>query len=91
MSTIQQAFEQVGFKHVRLRTLRRAAQRAELIDLSTFVEDVLAPIVKRRKVLVTKAGGFTKARYEGRASFVFGVDERDARSRLKTWDSKEQA
>jgi len=39
-----------------------------------------------RKVIVSKAGGMVKARYEGRRAFVFGYDERHAISRLKIWD-----
>jgi hypothetical protein len=95
-------------KGVRLRTLRRAAERdgCEVVEvkqrdlrrtqereqittsLERFVDGVLAPIMKLRTVTLTKAGNFTKARYEGRSSFVFGFDERDARSRLKAWDNK---
>ena len=39
-----------------------------------------------RKVIVQRAGGLVKARYEGRKSFVFGVNEKHATKRLKTWD-----
>jgi hypothetical protein len=42
-----------------------------------------------RKITLSKAGGFIKARYEGRKAYVFGFDEKQARQRLKMWDGGE--
>ena len=46
-------------------------------------------------ILIQRAGGFYKARYAGRANFVFGVTPEEARKRLlyspKSWVSKRNA
>ena len=39
-----------------------------------------------RKIVISKAGGFVRARYAGRKTFVFGFDAKHAMSRLKCWD-----
>jgi hypothetical protein len=46
----------------------------------------VATLKQPRKIVISRAGGFTKARYSGRRAFVFGCDESHAVSRLKTWD-----
>jgi hypothetical protein len=86
MSTMQQAFQEVGYKPsgVRLRTLRKLAAKQQTFE--RVIDEVFAPITRNRKVVITKAGGFVRARYEGRRTYVFGSDVRHATSRLKTWD-----
>lgn len=77
MSTIQQALKDVGYKPtaVRLRTLRRAAEREATITLEAFVDGVVERLTKPRKIQVTKAGTHRKARYQGMADFVFCDEE----------------
>jgi hypothetical protein len=76
----------------RLRTLRRSAVREKALKLTdlqrtTEWEAKLAAEAERNKIQVQKAGGFVKARYKGRRTFVLAFDERQALERLKTWDN----
>ncbi len=50
-------------------------------------DKVLAPITKKPlKVVISKAGGFVKARWGGRRSFVLGETPEQAIKRLKNWN-----
>ncbi len=85
MSTMQQALREVGYKPgTRLRTLRKL--EAKQPTFQKVIDEVFAPITRPKKVVISKAGDFVRARYEGRRTYVFGYDVRHATSRLKTWD-----
>jgi hypothetical protein len=56
--------------------------------IEALVDGLLAPTIRIRKIIITKAGEFVRARYEGRKTFVFGFDVKTAVSRLKTWDGE---
>ncbi len=89
MSTMQQALREVGYKPsgVRLRTLRQMTEREQAsATLKKTLDEVFAPITRPKKVVISKAGDFVRARYEGRVTYVFGYDVRHATGRLKTWD-----
>ena len=87
MSTMQQAFQEVGYKpsSVRLRTLRKLAAKPQTFE--QVIDEVFAPITRNRKVVITKAGGFVRARYEGRRSFVFAATRQQAIRNLKYWEA----
>lgn len=98
---LQSALQPQPTPHVRLRTLRKAAQRAEVpklravvqqptpITIETLFDDVLDgaidQITKPRKVVLTKQGGYVRARYSGEAVSVFGRTTKEATSNLKFW------
>jgi len=81
MGTMQTALTDVGFRP-RLRTLRRAAER-ERLALETVVDGVFEPLIKNRKVVVQRAGGYYKARYVGQAACCFGETPEEASCKLK--------
>lgn len=63
----------------------------EIIRLAEFnriFDDVVAPLIKPRKIQFERAGSHVRARYEGETTFVIGEDKREATSRLKTWAGK---
>lgn len=88
MSGLQQALQEVGYQptpHVRLRTLRREAEReakTSPITIETFGDGV-EPISKPRKVVVTEQGGYFRARYAGTAVSTFGPTAKEATHALK--------
>jgi len=89
MRTLRRAAERDGctVAEVRPRDIRRKAEHQQERNATTALFTNLdegTPI--KRVVTLSESGGFTLARYEGRTSYVFGRDEKDARSRLKAWD-----
>jgi hypothetical protein len=73
---------------IRRRDVQRLQEREQVTaSLEKFIDGVIEPLIKRpRKVIMHRAGGFILARYEGRQTFVFGVDEKEAMKRLKAWE-----
>ena len=74
---MQDAILEAGFK---------ASTARSKTTMEKVIDGLLAPITQSRKIVITKAGEYVRARYEGRKTFVIGFDERIAVSRLKTWD-----
>lgn len=76
MSNLSEALKGVGFKPTPQRkpTLRAIARA------------VLAPITRKRKLIVQKAGGFVRVRWEGQKNNCFGLDIAEAKQRLHKLD-----
>ena len=75
MGNMQQALQEVGYRptpHVRLRTLRRVAEREAKAD------GVIESPIKHRTIQVTKAGSHYRARYEGSSCCCFGETPEEA-------------
>jgi hypothetical protein len=56
--------------------------------LESVVYEVIAPIVKLRKIQVQRAGGFYKARFDGEATCCFGDNPQQATKRVKFFASE---
>jgi hypothetical protein len=78
MSALQNALQQVGYKPT-------GARRK---DLAAILDEVIAPITKHPKTHVTKAGGFYRVRFEGRATSCFGSTIVEAKKRLRTLEKE---
>jgi len=77
---MQNALQSVGFQptpHVRLRTLRRKAEREAKAD------GVIESPIKHRKIQVTKAGSHYRARYAGSSCCCFGETPEEASKKLR--------
>jgi hypothetical protein len=46
------------------------------------------PPIQTRKVIIQRAGGFYRARYEGCENSCFGDTPKDAASKLKFWGAE---
>ena len=59
--------------------------------LENTIDGVFEPLTKQaRKVQTTRAGGYFKARYEGRSICCFGYSRKDAARKLKYFDGATQ-
>jgi len=56
--------------------------------LEGVVDEVIAPIIKLRKIQVQRAGGFYKARFDGEATCCFGDTPQLAIKRAKFFASE---
>jgi|SRR5580658_687835 hypothetical protein len=73
---------------IRPRDVRRAQERERECEqvtasLENFIDGVLAPLTKVRKISISKAGDYYKARYEGRATSVFVYEPKNAKKNLR--------
>jgi hypothetical protein len=63
-----------------------AASYRKVFDEKSFenaLDGVIEPLIKVRKVIVTRAGDHYRARYEGQANNTIGNTQGEAKSRLK--------
>jgi hypothetical protein len=82
MSAVQQALRGVGLKGHNL-VLFTPQQRLE-----NNLDGVFEPMTKQRRVQVQRAGGYFKARYQGRSTCCFGYSRKDATKNLKFFDGE---
>ena len=88
--TIRRAQERLNVtaSFERLQTLRRDEERAQVTaDFERWIDGVVAPLIKKRRVLIQRAGDIYKARYEGNKDAAFGETPSKAASNLRLWDS----
>jgi hypothetical protein len=57
-------------------------------QLGNIVDEVIAPIVKLRKIQVQRAGSHYKARFDGEATFTFGATPEYAIKLLNFWGAQ---
>jgi hypothetical protein len=70
------------------RTSKRAEQHARLTaSFERWIDGVVAPLIKKRRVLIQRAGDIYKARYEGNKDAAFGETPSKAASNLRLWDA----
>ena len=70
------------------RTSRRAEEHARVTaSFERWIDGVVAPLIKKPKVLIQRAGDIYKARYQGRKDAAFGETPSKAASNLRLWDS----
>ena len=82
----------------RARTIRRAAERQATttqvlapITIEAVADGVIEPLIRKpRKVVITKSGGWYRARFQGGAFSTFGYSRQHAERALRFW-AKEDA
>jgi hypothetical protein len=81
---LQPVAKVVACKPTRPRDVRRSQEREQVtLSLEKFIDGLIEPLVKPRKIVISKAGDFYKARYEGRATSVFVYELKNAKKNLK--------
>jgi hypothetical protein len=88
MSTIQQALQDVGYQPtIRPRDIRRAQEREDITQaLQKFLDGVMAPLIKVRRIQIRQAGSHYKVRYEGQNDCCFVSDPKHAAKRLSVFE-----
>lgn len=75
--SIAQQLSNVGYNVTR---------QTEKPTLAQIVDAVMAPITRPRKIVISRAGDFVRARYEGRKTCVLALTAEQARKNLKMFD-----
>jgi hypothetical protein len=86
MKTFAQQLATVGFQPSPMPTHQPSASKRPLITHAVFedaIDGAIAPLIKVRKIQVTRCGSHWRARYEGTSDCAFGTNPVEATSRVK--------
>lgn len=93
MSTIQEALQDVGYKPPTRRQMRRhninLFATEERPTIEKIIDRVIDPITRPLKVQVQRAGGYYRARFEGRQISCFGLTPEQATKNLKFFEVRQ--
>lgn len=79
MSTMQEAFESLGYRPPK-------PQRPP--TMGKVIDELFIPITKRERIRVHRAGGYYRARFEGRTINCFGLTREQAIKNLKFFEQR---